>query len=221
MNNTNNYNQTNDFHSHDFAGDNFQKSDADADELFAEWNDDRKQAAPQPLKTWVSSYPTHTNDLIDWSVSAPILEYADSLPANPAGEARTIEIGQQVLREMRAQYLTQAAPIADLFATAKTQGLKPAALAIRIGIDSTLLNKLQQRLLDAATIPDILIDRLSNALAIPFSAVQTYLRQTPKLAAGASYKSDGVPQTGQQEDFAAAVRASTLDEAQKEEWLSA
>ncbi len=221
MNNINNFNAANNFHSPDFSGDTFSKGDPDADELYAEWSDDQKQTAPQPLKTWVSAYPKHTNDLIDWSVSAPILDYADCLPANPAGEARTIEIGQQVLREMREQYLTQAASITDLFVTAKAQGLKPGVLAAQIGIDSTLLNKLQQRLLDAATIPDILIDRLSHALAVPFSEVQTYLRQTPKLAAGASYKSDGVPQTGQQEDFAAAVRASTLDEAQKAEWLSA
>jgi transcriptional regulator with XRE-family HTH domain len=200
---------------------NRQNAEWERDALFAAWSADRQAEAPRPLADWITAYPDHAEALVLWSVEAPITDCALHAPEDPAADARVLALGRQVLAEMRARQ-TAAAParLESLLETAKKQGLTPKTLAERLGVGLSLVAKLQQRHLRFATIPAELIQRMADALQVSADQVRDYLRQSPTLAAGASYKSDGVPQTTGQEDFAQAIRnCRELTEEQKGFWL--
>ena len=196
------------------------------DELFADWSEDRQSATPQSLQNWVRRHPDYAAQLMQWAVDAPLLECAMQQPADPIGEARTAAIGRQVLAEMRARYLTDTATepetaLTSLYAAAQKRGMSVKALAAQIGVGVPLVAKLQQRLVRATTLPEELVSRLSEALQVSGAQIRAYLNQPSGLATGASYKSDDVPQAGEPEDFATAVRAcADMSASQKQFWLS-
>ena len=196
------------------------------DILFADWSEDRQSATPQSLRSWLNRYPQYADDLIGWAADAPALECAlENAAPDLAGEAHTLTIGRNVLAEMRTRYFAalETAPsavIEDLIQAAKAQGLTPKTLATQIGVGLPLIAKLQQRLIRVSTLPEVLVNRLATALDTGAEQVRAYLARPTTLAAGASYKSDGVPQAAQAEDFDAAVRACTdMNAEQKQFWL--
>ena len=199
-----------------------QTLESERDALYIAWSEDRQTAAPTPLRDWIARHPAHAEELTRWAVDAPVLECAAQRPTDPAAEARTLEIGQQVVAEMRARYLTaQPAPLKGLLETAKACGLTPKALAERLGVGLSTLAKLQQRHFRFASLPAEIVERAADALQVSAGQVRAYLQQPPTLAAGASYKSDGVPRAAEQEDFAQAVRVSRdMTEEQKAYWLA-
>jgi hypothetical protein len=189
------------------------------DALFIAWSEDRKTAAPRPLQDWIARYPDYADDLVRWMTTHPTLEVAAQMPADAEGEARVRTLGRQVIAEMRARYDTR---LVGLLATAKARGLNADTLAERLEIGQPLVIKLERRLLRFASLPGQLIDRLAETLQVSAEQVRAYLRQPPTLAAGASYKSDRIPQTTAQQDFAQAVRAcDEMTAAQKTTWLAA
>ena len=196
------------------------------DILFADWSEDRQSGSPQPLRAWLNRYPQHADELIGWAADAPTLECAlENAAPDVAGEAHTLAIGRTVLAEMRTRYFAglEAAPRAvvdDLIQAAKGQGLTPKTLAAQIGVGLPMIAKLQQRLIRLSTIPEELVNRLAQSLDTGAEQVRAYLSRPTTLAAGASYKSDGVPQAAPTEDFEAAVRACTdMSAEQKQFWL--
>ncbi len=196
------------------------------DILFADWSEDRQSATPQSLRAWLNRYPQFADELIGWAADAPTLECAlETATPDAAGEAHTLAIGRSVVAEMRTRYFAALEPapvpaLEDLIQAAKAQGLTPKTLASQIGVGLPLVAKLQQRLIRLSTIPEELVNRLAQALDTGTEQVRAYLARPSTLAMGASYKSDGVPQAGQAEDFDAAVRACTdMNAEQKQFWL--
>lgn len=209
------------------------------DALFTAWNDDRQSKNPQPLWAWVSRHPEHAEALIGWAADMPLLEYGlENAVPDPTGEARTLSLGRMALAEKRAQYFTaldknkensttlqtapgQMAPLSDMIQAAKAHGLTGKALAGQLGIGLPLLAKLNQRLIHLSTLPDELINRLSDSLQASVEQVRDYLARPATLSSAAQYKSDGVPEVADAEDFANAVRAcSDMTEEQKQFWLN-
>ncbi|MCS6775840.1 MAG: hypothetical protein RMJ43_02770 [Chloroherpetonaceae bacterium] len=196
------------------------------DELYAAWEEDRRSSHPTPLKEWIRRYPQHRAELIQWATMAPIMDYAETLPDDPEGEAHVRAIGHRIIEEARRKWrarqaATIAPPLRSLQATAQRVGLNPKALATRLGLGLTLLMKLEYRHLRLASIPDRLIRQLAEALQVSEQHIRAYLQQPPTLAPGASYRANQVPQVPAQEDFAHAVRsAPDMDEAQKASWLN-
>jgi transcriptional regulator with XRE-family HTH domain len=192
------------------------------DNLFARWEDDRRSASPRPLRDWLAAYPDFASDLVEWAAGAPLTDYAETLPADPDGEARTLDAALLRVAEMRAAYLADTpAPLASLYEAAKANGLTPKTLAERLGVGLSTVGKLQQRLFRVASLPEALLRRLADALNVTTAQVLDYLRQPVTLAPRASYKADGVPQVAAQEEFAQAVRACRdMTDAQKAVWLA-
>lgn len=191
------------------------------DALYVAWSEDRQSRTPKPLAAWLDEYPDCAEDLLRWTADTPIQESA-SLYTDSEGETRTREIGRQVIAEMRARYSAAPAPLVGLVIRAKERGLNAKTLAERLGIGITLVAKLDQRHLRVTTIPARLLAELAEALDSTFEQVRDYLRQPPTLAAGAMYKSDGIPQVGEAVDFAEAVRASRdMTPERKAYWLAA
>ena len=195
------------------------------DDLFIAWSEDQHTAAPRPLTEWIAAQPECAAALIQWTAAEPVLEYAASLPENAPGEAKTRAVGRQVLAEMRARYTVQSAPVLTIISlqdAAKAQGKTLKTLARQIGIGFTVACKLQDRLIHAATVPQALVQRLADALGLSGEQVRAYLQQPPRLAAGAMYKSDGVPQAAAPQDFTEAVEtAADMLPADKNFWQTA
>jgi hypothetical protein len=81
--------------------------------------------------------------------------------------------------------------------------------------------KLEYRQIRVTSIPAACIERLAETLQVGIEEVRVYLNQAPRLAPGASYRKNGVPEVNTQDDFAEAVRGcSDMTESQKTEWLA-
>lgn len=199
-------------------------NDLNLDRLYAAWKDDRGSAAPTALREWTARYPAHANELAQWTADVTVTACEADLSGSEIdrAEQRALEIGRNIVAARRARYTVAAAPaLADIYSAAKSCGLNPRSLASRLGVGLAVVAKLQQRLIRFSTIPAAVIDRLAMELQVSAQQVSDYLRQPASLAAGASYKSAGVPQASAQEDFAQAVRScADMSAEQKALWLA-
>jgi transcriptional regulator with XRE-family HTH domain len=187
------------------------------DALYAAWSEDRAGASPKSLKAWLSECPDEEADLIAWTAAAPVMERAETYPADLTGEARAAEIGHRVVAEMRARYETA---LTSLLAMASSNGLTEETLAERLDLSEPILIKLERRLLRFASIPGEVVNRIAEVLQVSARQVQSYLSQPPTLAANAMYRADSVPKARQQ-DFAEAVESCfEMSEVQKRFWLN-
>ncbi len=109
--------------------------------------------------------------------------------------------------------LTLADPLAEYEAAPKTEpaarpalagliseagGLSAAEMARFLQIDRTLLLRLEQRLLDAWTLPSALVDRLARVLERTSDEISAYLSGPPKLAEGTHYRARAAPKIARQ-----------------------
>ena len=201
--------------------------------LYMVWRRDRELTTPRPLRRWIADYPHFADDFVTWATDFPLIQDAAHRAENPqaavyraenyAEEARLEKVGRSVVAEMRAQYGMAAPPLVSLSEAARRRNLRLKEVAERVGIGLPIVSKLEQRLLQFATLPDALIRRLAETLEIGTETVRDYLRQPPTLAAGAAYQYTGkaAPQVAQQEDFAEAIRSCPgMSEAHKQAWLA-
>ncbi len=192
--------------------------------LYVLWRKDREEAAPRPLRDWIADYPTFADDLGQWASELPLLESAYSLPGEAAEVARLGRVGRAVVAEMRAKYGMARTPLNSLAEGAKRRGLRLPEVAKRLGVGMPIVSKLDQRLLQFATLPDALLQKLAETLEVSLNTVQDYLRQPPTLASSAAYRytGDAAPQVLAQESFEDAIRGCPgMSEAQKTLWLNA
>ncbi len=89
-------------------------------------------------------------------------------------------------------------PLTGLASEAERRGLSGADLARTLRMDRTLLVRLEQRVLDAWTLPSGLIDRLAQALERTTDEVRAYLSGPPKLANATHYKAKAAPKMVQE-----------------------
>ena len=194
------------------------------DELFVAWSDDQTAPQPRPLATWMAQNPENAGEIGQWAADAPVFAWAETQSVSAARETRTLEIGRDVLAQLRARLAPAPvpAPIADLYAAAKALEIKPRELAARLGVGMPVLAMLRGRMIQASTLPNALMQQIADVLQTSADSVQAYFSQPPTLAASAMYKSDGVPQTTGQDTFATAVRAcADMSDEQKAFWLAA
>ncbi len=187
------------------------------DALFAEWCEDRESKAPRPLASWIALYPAHAADLMAWASAAPIIDAAAGASVDPPDLERTLRSGRRVVAEARAVH---AAPLAGLIAAAKARGWSAETLARRVGVGTSVMVKLDRRLIRFDTLPGRLFRAVGEALEVADEAVRAYLQRPPTLSPAASYKADRAPRVTSQQSFADAVRAcGEMDAEQKQSWL--
>ena len=197
------------------------QTETNPDELFYEFHEDRRSNAPKTLKEWIATYPAQKEELVTWAVGISELDYAEAAPPDPEAEARTLEIGLRALRRMSYRTETSPAPIVSISEEARKQGMTEKQLAERLNLDKAIVTKLNQRLMQALTIPPALIRRIADELKTGVQQVQDYLNLPSTLATGVSYRSETTPTVGDQQLFSEAIRSSlTLSEERKTYWLS-
>jgi len=200
---------------------------ATADEVlvaFAEANSGAAPTTPVLLAEWTPRYPQHAKDLA--RVAADRWTGDDTTAfVDAAAVERLKSVGLATLRACRPQMAaaTQAAaaPMSSLLETAAARGLDVDALAARLSLTEAYVVKLHRRLFAPDSLPRTLVRNLADALGRATSDVAAYLAMPPRLAAGASYRADGAPSVGEQEDFVATLQADTeLTDAQRAAYLA-
>lgn len=151
------------------------------------------QAAPDDrtlLREWAARYPAHADALVEVSLAgfAAGLSLTDPLEDGPE-DAETVALGRAVLDG----YFAPPKPLVSLVDEAKARGLTPREFARALRLDTPTLARLNQRLLDAATLPRSLVRQAAQTLGRSADEVAAYLRLPPRLASGAQYKARQAP----------------------------
>ena len=160
------------------------------------------QAGPgADLAEWTRRHPEYARDLARaaaerWCGEAE----AERSLADAGAEARLRSAGLSALRALRG-----AAPMTSLLGAAEAKGLDVDALAARLSLTEAYVVKLHRRLFAPDSLPRALVQSLADALGRAAGEVNAYLAGPPRLAVGASYRSDSAPSVGEREDFRATL----------------
>ncbi len=151
------------------------------------------QAAPGDrtlLREWAAQYPAHADALVEVSLAgfAAGLSLTDPLEGGPE-DPETVALGRAALD----RHFAPPKPLVSLVDEAKARGLTAREFAQALRLDTLALSRLNQRLLDAASLPRSLAKRAAQALGRSADEVEAYLRLPPRLASGAQYKSRQAP----------------------------
>ena len=165
------------FHSEDFDPEMTLPKDADADDVALAF-DRALSAAPEDrtrLKRWTARFPQFADDLLAVAYARAALGLTlTGAVEDFAGDAVRV-------------------PLTSLLDDARAQGLSAQDFARRLRLDTPLLTRLNQRLLDAATLPRTLVRSAAEALDRPAGEIIAYLRRPPRLASAAQYRARQAP----------------------------
>lgn len=156
-----------------------------------------------------------------------ILESVRAEGVNPEDEAAKLQRRLMATFQTVTQQATAAPPqakrspsaeiLADPFAD--VPALRLRQIAKSCNIDTSILKKLCDRLIEAATIPRRLVTAIADELGKETSFLLRFFELPPRVAVSANYKSESTPVAQKKETFSDAVRSSNLDDTQKRAWL--
>lgn len=172
----------------------------------------------ESLERYVANYPQYAEELAEFAAEWLLLDAQVTPPQQVVGVDEKV-MARSVMERLRpALRKVQSGhePLANPFEGRSPHELKTAAT--RIGLDTTLLAKLKNRLILFETIPKNLIEQLAEELGVLAEAVAQWLGAPPRLQA-ARFKAEDKPSATRQESFSEAVERSDLDPAQKRQWL--
>jgi hypothetical protein len=196
--------------------------DAAADEVLVAFAEAGPSAS---VAEWASRHPRFARDFA--RLAADRWAGDGAALADAAAAQRLAAVGLATLRACRPQMAAQAAQseviaFSSLLDAAAARGLDIDALAARLSLTEQYVVKLHRRLFAPDSLPRTLVQNLADAVGRATADVAAYLAMPPRLAAGASYRADGAPSVGEQEDFAATLKADPeLTDAQRALYLSA
>ena len=203
----------------------------DSDEILRAFTYAR-DAAPADktlLREWTARYPALADEIItvDHARLAAGMTLTDPLPDGPP-DPEMAAVRARVLAARRAARASQAQsvkpPLTSLLADAETRGLDAADLAAALRLDRFLLGRLEDRTLDAATVPVSLAAQIAALLERTTGEITQFLRGGPRLPAAAHFLARQAPvvrSAPPQPSFADAVaRSRNLSADDKAFWLA-
>ncbi len=172
-----------------------QNEPEDGDEILLAFSHAR-DAAPgdkRLLREWAVRYPALADEIItgDYARFAAGMTLTDALEDGPEDPA-VVELGADILAARR-QARTAKPPLTSLLAEAEARGIDGPQLARVLRLDRMIVARLEQRALDAATVPLALVQQISGLLERSADDVALFLRGSPRLAAQAHYRSRRAP----------------------------
>lgn len=184
-----------------------------------------RAAAPDDkalLRLWTARYPDCADTLIavDYARFAAGMTLGDAVE-DGLEDAEAAAIGQEALAAWRSASVPKP-PLTSLLSDAAARGLDAARLAEVLRLDRLLLGRLEQRLLNAATVPVRLVRHLAQILERSPDEVALYLRGGPRLAAQAhfrAHRAPGLSSSAERSSFAQALETSqNLSEEDRAYW---
>jgi len=184
--------------------------------------------APNPaiLDTYCRKYPQYARELASYAVQWLI---GDALAAVPSANQVAYSAGSSTLVSRAISRfhdrLQSSAEDAGAQIGGKTMGNPFEGLAIarkrqirdEIGLDQGLFAKFQNRLIEAATVPRQLVERIAHLVGTTPEGFLAHLQGPPAMHAVPEFKAHQKPSvTTGKESFEEAVRKSSLDDKQKQ-----
>jgi hypothetical protein len=173
------------------------------------------------LLRWSKRYPEYREDLAhffaSWAIQMDIpvdTEIDESHLAN-LGVSRALNILHRQ-KEASSKTTINEPQAARLLIACRQVGLSDEALANKIGLDAGIITKLDLRRL--SDIPDLCVQRIAEVLHRPIPFVRPLITGPPIVDRRVRYRAVRRPEP-KTEDFAAAVRSSTLSRIQQDFWL--
>lgn len=161
------------------------------------------------LRSLTEEYPQYANDLTDFAAARAVVKHAPDEELSDEEERRFQESGMKNLRAVLSRVSSRGASqnaLQSLVETAKAKGLNRLRFAAALGLSASLVQYLEKRRLDFASIPKAVIEKVAEVLEIGEQSVANYLNQPPSLATNASFKASERPEQLQPKNFAEAVR---------------
>ncbi len=156
------------------------------------------------LRRMIEQYPQFAAELQDFAAARAIVRYAPEAEISAEDEQLYQEIGLKNLRQVLNAAPQQA--LESLLETAKVKNLNRSKFASALGLSVSLIQYLEKRRLEFASIPRKIIARIAEVLETGEEMVANYLNQPPVTATNASYKTAERPVEMKPKSFADAVR---------------
>lgn len=177
---------------------------------------------PEPsyaaLARWCERYPEHREDLTQffatWAVQAELPQDRGVDEERLANLSVSHALNLLHERDAAAKPAPRSSP--RLIAAGRAAGMSEEELADRANLNDIIIRKLDLRRLTG--VPTACVERLADALGVASAQVLEMISGPALLGAGTQYKATRkpVPST---EDFADAIRTSSLPEDNKISWL--
>lgn len=177
---------------------------------------------PEPsfaaLSRWCERYPEHREDLTEffasWAVQAELPQdrAVDEERLANLSVSHALNILHE--RDAAAKRVPESSP--RLIAAGRAAGMSEKELADRAGLNAIIIRKLDLRRLTG--VPNACVERLAGALGVASAQMLTMISGPALVGAGTRYKATRKP-VRSTEDFADAIRTSSLPEERKLFWL--
>lgn len=145
------------------------------------------------LREWVARYPAIAEELmtVDYARFAAGMTLTDALEDGPE-DAAIAALGAEVVAARR-QASAARPPLTSLLDEAAARGMAGPQLAQILRLDRLTLGRLEQRALDAATLPLALVRQIGAVLERSADEVAAFLRGGPRLPAQAHFLARRAP----------------------------
>lgn len=167
---------------------------------------------PEEVKATIERHPQFAREILEFAMD---WVEADAL-RRPEISDRAADTPASLEADLASFWAGEVAQDADPFDGMERSQLR--AVASDCEIDVTILMQLRRRLIEAATIPLTLVERLAEGLRTTPKLFLNFL-EGPPTAAAADYRSPGgAPRVGEKISFSDAIESSPMDEALKARW---
>lgn len=173
------------------------------------------------LRRMSEQYPEFATELQDFAAALAIAKYAPEAEPSMEEASRYRELGLQNLRAVLDENAGVQAGLQSLNEAAKAKGLNRSKFADALGLSVSLVQYLEKRRLDFATIPQNIIAKVAEVLEIGETMIANYLNQSAISPVNASFKAAERPEELKPKSFAEAVREDqTLTAEEKNKLLT-
>jgi hypothetical protein len=179
------------------------------------------------LSDYLSRYPQYAEAITDFVAyyHATELHVPEELEVvAPLSQASRVALDEAWKRVLYSENAATIAPT-TLQMTLNNSGKSLSQLAVEVGLSVDILEMLQQRIVDAATIPKEVCTRLAKALQQPLAAIEMYLglAERKQLTQGIAeaptlYHMEGSSNVQKQSFRDAIERSVQLPNDQKDAW---
>jgi hypothetical protein len=179
------------------------------------------EAAPSPaaLEAHCRKYPQYARELTDyavqWLIGDVLAATATGVEAAPTASNSLIS---RAISRFHDRVHSSAASLSDPFAGLSVP--RKREIRDKLGIDTPLFARFQNRLVDPATVSRPFLERFAGMVERSVDDFVAYLAGAPAMHSAADFKAEGKPVPPVRKlTFVEAVNESTLDEKQKQALL--
>ena len=160
--------------------------------------------SPEAVRLAIAAHPEHAMEIAAFALEWHLDQESEAQVDAPLPAADLSRLWQETA-------------VRDPFEGKSPQDLK--SLALQLDLPLSILRQICRRMIDAATIPLILLGDLARHLRVETGTLFGFLELEPSLA-NTEYRSSQTPQALAKISFATAVRITPMSAELREKWLT-